>query len=84
MDDNDYNYTVKRYTALFNSEEQAADYAWLLFLYDREIIRNILFHMKTQKDKPIRIPDRYQVVYHDVCQYFNRYYGGKKDGQTKK
>jgi hypothetical protein len=80
----DYKKIVEDLSSVFKTEAQAADYAWLVFLYGLNLVNNILFKLHTDKDKPITIPPRYKVVYGDVVAYYNQYYGGKKDGQTKK
>ena len=77
----DYKKVIKDLSSVFQTETQAADYAWLVFLYGHELVNNILFSLHKDKDKEIRIPKRYEAVYHDCVYYYNEYYGGR-NGKT--
>lgn len=57
--------------------ETFADYCWLVFLYKRDLVNNIIYHLHNHKDKKINIPERYSVVWHDCVEYYNRHYGEK-------
>lgn len=74
----DYKKVIKDLTCVYKTEEQASDYAWLVFLYGLSLVNNILFALHTNKDKQISVPEKYAVVYRDCVNYYNEYYGGKK------
>ena len=77
----DYNKIVNELSSVFRTEQQASDYAWLVFLYGLELVNNILFSLHKDKDKEISVPPRYAVVYKDCVNYYNEYYGGN-NGKT--
>ena len=77
----DYKKVIKDLTGVYKTEEQASDYAWLVFLYGLSLVNNILFSLHTNKDKKISVPEKYAVVYTDCVNYYNQYYGGN-NGQT--
>ena len=54
-------------------ELQLAEHAWLVFMYDKQIVEQILFFLEHRKDKTFRIPKRYAVIAHDVVDYYNRW-----------
>lgn len=54
-------------------EKQSAEHAWLVFLYGPDIVSNILHHLEYKKELTLRIPKRYEVVAHDVVEYYNRW-----------
>ena len=61
--------------------EQTRDYTWLVFLYNKAIVDNILTSLdcNVKKYTGIKVPKRYQVVYEDVVKHYNEYYGGKNE-----
>ena len=77
----DYKRVLKDLTIVYKSEEQASDYAWLVFLYDLNLVNNVLYHLHCKKDEKLKVPERYAVAYMDITDYYNRYNGGK-DGKT--
>lgn len=77
----DYKRVIEELSSVFDTQEQAADYAWLVFMYNLNIVNNILYKLHTDKDKAIHVPERYRVVYEDVVNYYNTYYGGKANEQ---
>lgn len=76
MKNMDYNKVVKELSTIFKTQEQAADYTWLVFMYDLNLVNNVLYHLHYKKDEKLRVPERYAVAYMDITDYYNRYYGG--------
>tara|TARA_R110000796_G_scaffold163631_3_gene280608 strand:+ start:7888 stop:8109 length:222 start_codon:yes stop_codon:yes gene_type:complete len=63
------------------SDAEERDYTWLVFLYNRAIVDNILTALDSDVNKytGIRVPKRYQVVYEDVAKHYNEYWKEKKE-----
>lgn len=78
----DYSQVIKELTEVFNDEEQAADYSWLVFLYNLNLVNNVLYHLHYKKDVAVKIPGRYKTAYWDIVNYYNRYYGGKDEKEA--
>ena len=79
----DYNKVIQELSTIFKTKEQASDYTWLVFLYDLNLVNNVLYHLHYKKDEALRVPERYSVAYADIADYYNRYYGGK-NGKTQR
>ena len=73
----DYNKVIKELSTIFKTETQASDYAWLVFMYDLNLVNNVLYHLHYKKDEALRVPPRYGVAYADIADYYNTYYGGQ-------
>ena len=63
----DYKRVLKDLKIVYKSEEQASDYAWLVFLYDLNLVNNVLYHLHCKKDEKLKVPERYAVAYMDIC-----------------
>lgn len=72
---------MKKMNTILNNEEQQAEHAWLVFLYDLNLVSNLLYHFHNKKTEAIKVPVRYKQAYFDCMDYWNRWYGGK-DGQA--
>lgn len=75
----DFDKVIEELTDLYKNEHQAADYAWLVFLYNLDLVNNVLFTLHTTKDKAVKVPKKYHAAYYDIVDYYNRYYGGKNE-----
>ena len=75
----DYKRVINDLTKVFKSGEQAADYAWLVFLYNLDLVNNLLYHLHYKKDEAVRIPARYETAYYDIVNFYNTYYTGDED-----
>ena len=75
----DYKRVINELTQVFNSEEQAAEYSWLVFMYNLDLVNNLLYHLHYKKDEAVRIPARYAAAYYDIVNFYNTYYGEKDE-----
>ena len=75
----DYKRVINELTQVFDSEEQAAEYSWLVFLYGLNLVNNLLYHLHYKKDEAVRVPKQYKTAYYDIVNFYNTYYGGKDE-----
>ena len=56
-----------------NKMKNTTEYAYLVFLYGKDLVDNVIYHCDQQKGDCVHSPERYLEAMTKVVQFFNRY-----------